>query len=292
MNMSATTTQFCHQTWSLESQIQLVKYLEDVTYVVTQSTPFHPVSHIWPDHPADRGYGEVNGQQYPVIDCLVGAIELESGELYVGESIPVKRDTEGWAFVVVHCLPVNSMVTADTPITWVVDQDYQDSLSRGHSAGHFAFLALNKVLDQHYWRKDADRKDSLGHYDFNSYAQETSFVTPNLCTDTYRLGKTLRKRGLNVADMVSDLEGIQLQVNNQLKMWFSDIICVSMRLEGETLTDSRYWECEIKGEGSVSIPCGGTHVKSSSELSGIRVCLTMLDAQNVQMQTFVDGISR
>lgn len=291
MKVSATKTQFCHQTWSSESHIQLVKRQEGVTYVVTENTPFHPVSHIWPDHPADRGHGEVSGQQYPVIDCLVGAVELESGELYVGDSIPVKRDAEGWVFVVVHCLPADLTVTADTSIKWVVDQDYQESLSRGHSAGHFAFLALNKVLAEQYWRKDADRKDSLGHYDFNSYAQETSFVTPDLCTDTYRLGKTLKKRGLNVADVLADLVEIERKVNHQLEMWFDDTIDVNMRLEGESLTDSRYWECEIREAGSVSIPCGGTHVKSSAELGRIRVCLTQLDAQNIQMQTHVDGKS-
>ncbi|NES63728.1 alanyl-tRNA editing protein, partial [Vibrio parahaemolyticus] len=52
MTITATQTRFCHQTWQLGAQIQLVQNHNEVTYVVTDVTPFHPVSHIWPDHPA------------------------------------------------------------------------------------------------------------------------------------------------------------------------------------------------------------------------------------------------
>ncbi len=131
-----------------------------------------------------------------MLDCQVGAVELASGKLFVGTEIPVKRDTEGWVFVVVHVLPRTEAVAVGDAALLEVDKEYQLSLSRGHSAGHIAYLALNKVLAQNYWRKDADRKDPHGNYDFNSYAQETSFVTSDKCLDTYRLGKTLRKRGV------------------------------------------------------------------------------------------------
>ncbi|MDW1810581.1 alanyl-tRNA editing protein, partial [Vibrio sp. Vb2362] len=100
MTITATKTRFCHQTWQLEAQIQLVQYTEEVTYVITDVTPFHPVSHIWPDHPADKGTLKVNGAEHDVVDCQVGAVEQESGALYVGSDIPVKRDAEGWVFVV------------------------------------------------------------------------------------------------------------------------------------------------------------------------------------------------
>ena len=186
MTITATKTRFCHQTWQLEAQVQIVLSTSEATYVVTDVTPFHPVSHIWPDHPADKGTMTVNGKSFDVIDCQVGAVELASGELYVGQTIPVKRDTEGWAFVVVHILPFTDTFGAGDIALLDVDKEYQLSLSRGHSAGHIAYLALNKVLAQSYWRKDADRKDPHGNYDFNSYAQETSFVTPDKCLDTDR----------------------------------------------------------------------------------------------------------
>lgn len=287
MTITATKTRFCHQTWQLEAHVQIVLSTSEATYVVTDVTPFHPVSHIWPDHPADKGTMTVNGKSSDVIDCQVGAVELASGELYVGQTIPVKRDTEGWAFVVVHILPFTDTFGAGDIALLDVDKEYQLSLSRGHSAGHIAYLALNKVLAQNYWRKDADRKDPHGNYDFNSYAQETSFVTPDKCLDTYRLGKTLRKRGLNSADMLSDLKSIEQQVNVLLGDWLKRDVAITVDCHGEHLTDSRYWQCDL-GEGEIAvIPCGGTHASHLSDFGSIHVTLVEIDSQTIEMHTDV-----
>lgn len=142
-------------------------------------------------------------------------------------------------------------------------------------------------MAESYWRKDADRKDPLGSYDFNSYAQVTSFVTPELCTDKYRLGKTLKKRGLNVADMLTNLDGIEVDINQMIKGWLADSTPVTMRLEGEALTDSRYWEWQLDSDTLVSIPCGGTHIENTSELKSLSVKLTQLDDQHIEMLTHV-----
>ncbi|MEZ8878714.1 alanyl-tRNA editing protein [Vibrio lentus] len=286
--ITPTITQFCHQAWQLNGKALYVESDNSKTYLITDVTPFHPVSHIWPDHPADRGFVSVNGEQYIVEDCLVGAIEQSTGKLHIAADIPVKRDTEGWAFVVVHQLPASaSMINIGDDVELSVDKEYQASLSRGHSAGHIAFLALNKVLAESYWRKDADRKDPLGSYDFNSYAQVTSFVTPELCTDKYRLGKTLKKRGLNVADMLANFDGIEADINQMIAGWLAEPTPVAMRLEGEALTDSRYWEWQLNADTLVSIPCGGTHIKNTSELKALSVKLTQLDDQNIEMLTHV-----
>ncbi|MFV8411920.1 alanyl-tRNA editing protein [Vibrio owensii] len=287
MTITATKTRFCHQTWQLEAHVQFVQSTSEATHVVTDVTPFHPVSHIWPDHPADKGTMTVNGKSFDVIDCQVGAVELASGELYVGQTIPVKRDTEGWAFVVVHILPFTDTFGAGDIALLDVDKEYQLSLSRGHSAGHIAYLALNKVLAQNYWRKDADRKDPHGNYDFNSYAQETSFVTPDKSLDTYRLGKTLRKRGLNSADMLSDLKSIEQQVNVLLGDWLKRDVAITVDCHGEYLTDSRYWQCDL-GEGEIAvIPCGGTHASHLSDFGSIHVTLVEIDSQTIEMHTDV-----
>ncbi|MFA0013843.1 alanyl-tRNA editing protein [Vibrio lentus] len=286
--ITPTITQFCHQAWQLNAKALYVENNDSQTYLITDVTPFHPVSHIWPDHPADQGFVSVNGEQYIVEDCLVGAIEQSTGKLCIAADIPVKRDTEGWAFVVVHQLPASaSMINIGDEVELSVDKEYQASLSRGHSAGHIAFLALNKVLAESYWRKDADRKDPLGSYDFNSYAQVTSFVTPELCTDKYRLGKTLKKRGLNVADMLANLEGVEADINQMIAGWLAESTSVAMRLEGEALTDSRYWEWQINADTLVSIPCGGTHIENTSELQALSVKLTQLDDQHIEMLTHV-----
>ncbi|MCC5517942.1 alanyl-tRNA editing protein [Vibrio splendidus] len=286
--ITPTITQFCHQAWQINAKALYVENDDSKTYLITDVTPFHPVSHIWPDHPADRGFVSLNGEQYIVEDCLVGAVEQSTGKLHLAADIPVKRDAEGWAFVVVHQLPASaSMIKVNDEVMLSVDKEYQASLSRGHSAGHIAFLALNKVLAESYWRKDADRKDPLGSYDFNSYAQVTSFVTPELCTDKYRLGKTLKKRGLNVADMLTNLDGIEADINQMIKGWLADSTPVAMRLEGEALTDSRYWEWQLDSDTLVSIPCGGTHIENTSELKSLSVKLTQLDDQHIEMLTHV-----
>lgn len=286
--ITPTITQFCHQAWQLNAKALYVESIDSQSYLITDVTPFHPVSHIWPDHPADRGFVSVNGEQYIVEDCLVGAIEQSTGKLSIAADIPVKRDTEGWAFVVVHQLPASaSMINIGDEVELSVDKEYQASLSRGHSAGHIAFLALNKVLAESYWRKDADRKDPLGSYDFNSYAQVTSFVTPELCTDKYRLGKTLKKRGLNVADMLANLKGVEADINQMIAGWLAESTSVAMRVEGEALTDSRYWEWQLNADTLVSIPCGGTHIENTSELKALSVKLTQLDDQHIEMLTHV-----
>ncbi|MEZ8286976.1 metal-dependent hydrolase [Vibrio splendidus] len=286
--ITPTITQFCHQAWQLNAKALFVENDGGKTYLITDMTPFHPVSHIWPDHPADRGFVSVNGEQYIVEDCLVGAVEQSTGKLHIAADIPVKRDTEGWAFVVVHQLPASaSMININDEVGLTVNKEYQASLSRGHSAGHIAFLALNKVLAESYWRKDADRKDPLDSYDFNSYAQVTSFVTPELCTDKYRLGKTLKKRGLNVADMLANLDGIEADINQMISNWLAESTLVAMRLEGEALTDSRYWEWQLDSDTLVSIPCGGTHIENTSELKSLSVKLTQLDDQHIEMLTHV-----
>lgn len=284
--VSATQILFCHQTWQHQAQVQMCQATtQGNQWLVTESTPFHPVSHIWPDHPADKGYVEYGRHRLPVVDCLTGAVELSTNTLFVDKEIPVKRGEAGWVFVVVHQLDTDLAIDVNEHVTLHVDRKYQDALSRGHSAGHLASLALNKVLHANYWRKQADRLDELKHYDFNSYAQETSFVTEDCCTDTYRLGKTLRKRGLNSANMLEDLEQITESVNEQLTHWLEIGSDITIDCKGPLLTDSRYWVCDLGVEGVVEMPCGGTHSSSLTEFSAITVELVIQDEQHIQMIT-------
>ncbi|KAB2825244.1 alanyl-tRNA editing protein [Aliivibrio finisterrensis] len=283
--LSATEILFCHNTWQSNSIVKLIKETEQGKWVVTKETPFHPVSHIWPDHPEDKGVLQINNVEYPVLTCQTGAIELSTGELYIGKDIPIKRGEAGWIFVVSHLISKDADIAVENTVELKVDKEYQDSLSRGHSAGHIAYLALNKVLHANYWRKDADRKDELGHYNFNSYAQETSFVTEDHCEDVYRLGKTLRKRGLNSAEMMSDLESIAAQVNQQISVWLALENEVSIECEGKALTDSRYWIADFGIDGVAKLPCGGTHVSSFKEYQEINVQLNAQGEQELLMLT-------
>jgi alanyl-tRNA synthetase len=265
--------------------VLLVEQTNNCTYVVTETTPFHPVSHIWPDHPADKGFLVFEGNQYAVTNCVTGAFDVENNKLYIGADIPVKRGEEGWHFVVVHELAVDAALNIHDDVELIVDANYQTALSRGHSAGHLASFALNKVLEQAYWRKDASRRDALNSRDFHSYAQELSLVSENQSTDTYRLGKTLKKRGLNVADMLADLALIEAKVNDVLAAWLATKAPVVMKCEGEQLTDSRFWCCDLgKGE-SITMPCGGSHVQSLAEYNAVKIVFTLKSEQDLEMIT-------
>ena len=285
IELSATEILFCHNTWQHTSVVQLIKETDQGTWFVTKETPFHPVSHIWPDHPEDKGTVVINGIKYPVLACQTGAIELATGELYIDKDIPIKRGEAGWVFVVSHLISKKSNIAVENTAELTVDKEYQDALSRGHSAGHIAYLALNKVLHTSYWRKDADRKDELGHHNFNSYAQETSFVTEDQCEDVYRLGKTLRKGGLNSAELMADLSSITEQVNQQITVWLALENEVSIECEGKALTDSRYWIADFGIDGVVKLPCGGTHVSSFKEYQEIKVELKTQGEQELLMLT-------
>lgn len=284
--ISATRVVFPDYQYQAQANVQLVEADgQGGLYVVTDVTPFHPVSHIWPDHPADRGILKWGGDSQPVVGCHVGAVELVTGQLFVGAAIPVKRFEPGWVFVVVHQLATDMALAAGVAVELVVDEIYQQALSRGHSGGHLSSLALNKVLHQGFWRKEASRKDELGHYDFHSYAQTESRVTEDCSTDTYRLGKTLRKRGMNTAEMLAALPDITEQVNQQLTAWCHEGFPVTLRKEGSALTDSRYWQCDLLEGNVVEIPCGGTHVRSLAEYASLTVSFDIRNEQELIMIT-------
>ena len=277
---------FTQNIWQINSVIVCTVAAETGgTWVVVEQTPFHPVSHIWPDHPADRGELIYQTVHYTVVNCVVGAIETATQQLYIAADIPVKRDTEGWVFVVVHYIEAVLAIVAGEEITLTVDKAYQQGLSRGHSGGHLSSLALNKVLHAGFWRKDPSRHDELGYYDFHSYAQELSIVSENCSTDHYRLGKTLRKRGLNSAEMVAEIEQITQRINQQLSLWIALGTVVIMRCEGELLTDSRYWQCDLGAEGVIEIPCGGTHICSLAEYQSLTVKFEIISDQKLVMTT-------
>ncbi|SMY18126.1 alanyl-tRNA editing protein [Photobacterium aquimaris] len=284
--ITPTKVVFTQNQWQIDTTIICAEANKNgTTWVVTAQTPFHPVSHIWPDHPADRGQLCYQDQYYNVVDCVVGAIEIATQQLYIASDIPVKRDTEGWAFVVVHSIDAAIVIAAAETVTLTVDKAYQQALSRGHSGGHLSSLALNKVLHHDFWRKDPSRRDELGYYDFHSYAQEKSLVSENCSTDHYRLGKTLRKRGLNSAEMVANLAQITLDINQQLAQWIQLATPIVMRREGETLTDSRYWQCDLGDEGIIEIPCGGTHATSLAEYQSLAVKFEVISDQEIVMIT-------
>ena len=243
--------------------------------VVTAATPFHPVDPRWPDQGPDRGTLTVGDDAYPVIDVTYGATKGES--LYVGDEVPVRRGTPGWAFLVVHVLPAGAVPPAlGAAVSLAVDAQYRAPLSAGHTACHVATLALNAALAGR-WRKDPG-VDGLGSPSFDARAMTSSRILPDGAVDTYRLGKSLRKSGFETEDLAAVLPEVTAGVNRRLAEWIAAAAPVRIEPSGPRLTDLREWVCELP-QGSARIPCGGTHVDSLAAFDTVTVELD-LDAPN------------
>lgn len=242
--------------------------------LIVAETPFHPLDHTWPDQPADRG--TVGGLD--VLDCVTGARSPE-GEVLLGRDIPVRRGTDGWDWLVVHVTA--APLEVGTVVALEVDAAHRAALSAGHTACHLAALALNAALAGR-WRKEAPR-DRLGHPDFDQSAISSSRIVPYGSVDVYRLGKSLRKKGFT-ADGLDPAETAR-EVNERLKAWVAADAPVRLEIPGPGLTARRTWRCDLP-EGEASIPCGGTHVRSTGELGAVTVELEPGD-QALTMRTTV-----
>ena len=239
--------------------------------VILDVTPCHPVDAGWPDQPSDRAsLVWNNGGETKVVDCVVAA--TDGTTLYLGSDIPVRKGTEGWVFVVAH------LVTTAPPegivVTVSVDEKYRKAVSIGHTACHLASLALNAALADR-WSKEV-AKDALGAPNFDAEANDTSRIVENGSRDTYRLGKSLRKKGFPADSLADDLPKIEEAVNASLSAWIAEKESVTIDREGERLTDRLYWVCEL-ASGEARIACGGTHAKSLGDLKGLHASLAVND---------------
>ncbi len=261
--------------------------------VLLDTTSCHPVDAGWPDQGPDRAVlrlaSHTGAPVLPVVDCVVGA--TDGSALYLGRDIPVSKGTPGWAFVVVHVLDAGSTAEGDGPAGSVaegdtveveVEGDYRHALSAGHTACHLASLALNRAVADR-WKKDI-RPDGLGNPDFDGAANDVSLIREFGSTDTYRLGKSLRKKGFGTEGFAEALADIQTAVNASLTEWVATDAAVRVERDGDHLTDRRSWVCELPGH-TVRIPCGGTHLSSLGELGGLRSELSVADVDGTMVLT-------
>jgi alanyl-tRNA synthetase len=239
--------------------------------VVLDRTPAHPVDAAWPDQGPDRGVLREGGTEWKLIDCVVGA--TDGAALYLGDEIPVKKGTEGWAFLVVHVLPADAALEGDE-VEVEVDAAHRAALSLGHTACHIASLALNRALAE-AWRKEV-RADALGAPDFDAVACERSTIRERGSLDEYRVGKSVRRAGFE-ATALDDLPALERAMAATLAGWVDSGAAVRIEREGDGLTDRRFWVCELP-DGTARIPCGGTHATSLAELRTLEVALDPAEA--------------
>ncbi|MBG6214201.1 MAG: metal-dependent hydrolase [Cryobacterium sp.] len=254
--------------------------------VLLDATCVHPVDAGWPDQGPDLALLHHGAAFWPVEDCIVGA--TDGSMLYIGDDIPVAKGTPGWAFVVVHVVDAAGLNPGDT-VTVEVDEGLRDATSAGHTSCHLASLALNDALADR-WKKEV-RPDALGHPDFDGLAIDESLIGPNASVDTYRLGKSLRKKGFSVEGVAEALASIAATVNATLAEWTTTDAAVRIDRDGDLLTDRRYWVCELPGT-SVRIPCGGTHVESLGTLGALTVALALHDLDGTPVLTMNTSATR
>jgi alanyl-tRNA synthetase len=250
-------------------------------WVLTDVTPFHPVDPRWPDQGPDHGTLSAGGEIIPVIDAVMGA--TDGSQLFIGADTPVRRGEPGWAFVVVHVIPATGPApTAGEWVTLTVEADRRSALSAGHTACHVAALALNAELAGR-WRREVT-VDGLGNPDFDQLAITSSVIRPDGAVDTYRLGKSLRKRGFGSEGLADALAGVQARANELLAGWVASGAAVDLEVSGPGLTDLRTWVCRLPA-GTQRIACGGTHLRSLRELTWLGVSLSLSNAGDELVMT-------
>lgn len=232
--------------------------------VLLDRTAFHPVDTAWPDQPADRGTLRTDERVQPIVDGLTAGIH--EGVLHIGADLPVRSGTEGWLFAVAH------VVEGDAPevganVVIDVDAAHRRALSAGHTGCHLASLALDVVL-RDAWSKPAPL-DALGHPGFDQLAIQSSQIVPDGSIDIYRIGKSLRRKGFDPAAL-SDTAALADAVDRTLAGWIAAGGAVRIERSDDGLSARRRWVCELP-DGSVSIPCGGTHLSSLADISAITV---------------------
>ena len=240
--------------------------------IVTETSSFHPVDAAWPDQPADAGVIRANGVDVPVRDAVVAA--TDGTDLHLGDDIPVRTGTEGWAFLVAHLVDGDAAIAEGDEVEIEADAATRRELSTGHTACHLASLALNRVLAGR-WSKPA-REDSLGSPDFDGAAIASSRILPDGSLDRYRLNKSLRRAGFDTASLAGELDDVRGAVAEQLERWIASGAVVRVEAAGDGLTDRRTWVCELP-EGTARIPCGGTHVASAAELGSVVTSFAVVD---------------
>ncbi|TPW72965.1 metal-dependent hydrolase [Schumannella sp. 10F1B-5-1] len=288
MTLPRTDTLVTYAAGSIEETAAVLHMqpLGDRLAVLVDRTPVHPVDAGWPDQGPDSAMLVANGEAIEIVDAVVGATDGET--LFAGTDVPVRKGTEGWAFVVVHLVAADAAVAEGDTVMLAVEADQRQALSVGHTACHLASLALNRALAG-AWRKEG-RTDALGAPDFDGTAIETSTITPNGSVDEFRVGKSVRKAGFDPAAL-DDLAALGHEVDRILAGWTTTGAVVRIDADGEGLTDRRWWVADLP-EGAARIPCGGTHVRSLSELGAVTVTLTRRElegAVGVTMTTRASG---
>ncbi len=268
-----------------------VSHSLNACFVLLETSCFHPRDFRWPDQPADKGRLVIGSTEIPVLDVVKMLIAPEMERPLFDQEIPTSKKElpEGYrllSVVKIYQEFENLLQVAhesNQNVFGQVDEHWRYELSIGHTSGHLASYALNEAITP-YWRKNV-LLDSRGYADFNQLTQVKSQVIPSGCLDNFRLGKSIRKAGLNVHELIADLNEIESKANFLLKKWSESNPKFQIEKRGDALDDSRIWYCQLNDE-RFSMFCGGTHISHFEEVNRLFLKLEY-DEQLQQIQSIV-----
>lgn len=239
--------------------------------IVTAQTPFHPEDLWWPDQPTDIGTASIGDEVYAVPDTVIVCRDVTGRPQIVSDRSEVADRSATVLFVGLWLgvqLPDSARLVG-AEVELAVDPAIRAGLSIAHSRSHLFALALNRALAP-YWSKDVSN-DSLGAPDFDKLAITCSRLAVDHSLETYRLGKSLRRKGFDVAAALDEISNVLGQTVVTTNAWTAQDIPIRVDCSrGATLGDLRSWQCSLP-EGDVAIPCGGTHVESTADIGLVRV---------------------
>lgn len=242
--------------------------------VVTDRSPFHPVSLTWPDQPGDRGALVLaGGEQAAVIDSRTGLLNAATGALLTeAEAAALPRGTPDIHAVVLHIVESATGFASHigTRVRLEVDRARRDALSLQHTGIHLAALALNQCAAS-FWTKDYADLDALGVPNLDKAAVAGSEIAEDRSTDRFRIGKSLRKKGFDRDAFLADLPGRGRDIKDCLdRMLAPGAVPVTVSPGEGPLDGRRIWSTHLLG-AEVAIPCGGTHLADLNRIAAIEV---------------------
>jgi|GEM_PF-184852 len=274
----------CFPAGKTQLQTKIVDVIEhnNLTWLVLEETPVHPRDFRWPDQPRDKArfslhdldLKDSNQSSFPLIDAVKILYTTQGYLIDTDIKYSQKEMPEDAYLVVGHCIDAsqididNIQALKGQNLAVIVDESQRAAYSTGHSIGHLFSFALNEILSP-YWRKPVPT-DARGFQDFVSLSLDESKVSNFSTTDKYRLGKSLRKSGFNTADMLAQLPQIMGTIETTLAQWLALQPIAWIESQGLGLGDSRVWHCTI-GSESLSMFCGGTHLKSFADIQKIDI---------------------
>lgn len=256
----------CSVSWHLGSTLEqtTVKHsevLSGVRTIVAACTPCHAESPSWPDQPPDQAVVEWGDRRINIEPVVLAWDEHRLQH--------PRADRQDQRLVVAHKVVGGSPpdIASGDPITIRVDKERRGNLSRAHTASHLFALALNEVTGA-MWRKAPPRLDSRSNPDFDSLCIAESKIDEHGSLETYRLGKSIRKKGLQTQELTDGWVGVVDR---------AAALCRDFIRTGAEVSVAPSQPCEYSERRSwlagapidAVVPCGGSHVQRTSDVGSI-----------------------